>query len=45
MTQTNWSGEDPNRNASRQSDRAARQAKARQQAHAAQTAGRGRRQV
>jgi len=45
MAQSNWSGEDPNANHRRTSDRAARQQKVKQQERAAQTAGRGRRRV
>lgn len=41
----NWGAESAVANAGRTADRAARQAKAKQQAAAAQTAGRGRRRV
>lgn len=45
MAQSNWSGEDPVRNAGRTADRAARQVQAKQQRHAAQTAGRAKRSI
>lgn len=45
MARSNWSGEDPFQNARRTADRAARQAKERQQARAAQTAGRTKRSI
>lgn len=45
MAQSNWSGENPYKNASRTADRAARQVQAKRQARAAQTAGRTKRSI
>ena len=42
---SNWGAENPVKNAQGQSDRAARQAKIRQQVKASQTAGRGKRRI
>jgi hypothetical protein len=45
MARSNWSGEDPNGNASRNSERVARQGQAKQQDRAARAAGHGKRRI